>query len=103
MADIIIFGCINKDGSIHSGSGFTVDYLGGGHYLINYDTRFSKTPAVVLTQNYRNWEDFGYVGGNTKDNAVLVASDTLKFKVKTGDSNGDGTDRNFAFISIGGA
>lgn len=94
-----IWGCVNKDASIHSGAGFTADHLGNGLYLITYKVPFDQPPAVVLTQNYPNWEEFGSNGGNTMDNAVLVASDELKFKVKTGNSSGDASDRNFAFIS----
>lgn len=101
MADRIVWGCINKDGSAHSGSGFDIDHLGDGLYLVTYGTPFQNPPAVVLTQNYKNWDDFGYNGGDTRDNCVLVAADRLKFKVKTGDSGGDGTDRNFTFISTG--
>ena len=94
-----IWGCVNKDASIHSGQGFTVDHLGSGSYLITYKVPFDIPPAVVLTQNYPGWEEFGPGGGNTMDNAVLVASDENKFKVKTGDRSGDASDRNFAFIS----
>lgn len=94
-----IWGCVNKDASIHSGTGFTVDHISTGLFLITYKTPFDVTPAVVVTQNFPGWEEFGSSGGNTMDNAVLVASDEIKFKVKTGDGGGGASDRNFAFIS----
>jgi len=102
MADRTIGGCVNKDASIHSGTGFTVDHRSKGLYIITYNERFTNPPAVVLTQNYPGWEEFGSTGGDTRDNAVLVASDQLKFQVKTGLSTGDADDRNFAFIAVGG-
>lgn len=103
MADTtnILWGCINSDSSIYSGDGFQVDLDGEGFYLIEYDTPFSAIPAVVLTQNYVDWNNFGYRDGDTRDNCVLVASDEEKFKVKTGDSTGRAASRNFTFISIG--
>jgi hypothetical protein len=101
MADTTISGSVNEDASIHFGQGFTVDHRGTGLYLITYNQRFANPPAVVLTQNYPGWEEFGSSGGDTRDNAVLVASDQLKFEVKTGDSSGNASDRNFAFIAIG--
>jgi len=101
MADKTIRGCISKDGQIYSGSGYNPDYLGGGIYEIKWDKPFSDVPAVVLTQNYKDWNNFGSSGGSTLDNAVLIAVDMEKCKVKTGGSSGAGTDRNFTFIAIG--
>jgi hypothetical protein len=95
-----IWGCVNgSDASIHSGIGFHVDHDSKGLYTVFYKESFDVTPAVVLTQNYPNWGEFGSNGGNTRDNCVLVASDAFHFKVKTGDSNGDASDRNFSFIA----
>ncbi|NEO32665.1 MAG: hypothetical protein F6K36_19985 [Symploca sp. SIO3C6] len=82
-------------------TGFTVTKVATGTYEVEYNTSFNDTPAVTLTQNYRDWNDFGYEGGDTRDNCVLVASNRNKFKLITGDSPGDHTDRNFTFIAIG--
>lgn len=104
----IIWGCVNSNGQKHSGSKdseghyiFNVDKTGVGTYVVSYDESFRVTPAVVVTQNFISWEDFGYEGSNTRDNCVLVASDKKKFKVITGNSEGTRIDRNFTFITIG--
>ncbi|HKR13616.1 MAG TPA: hypothetical protein VJT15_16245 [Pyrinomonadaceae bacterium] len=95
-----IWGCVNgSDASVHSGIGFHVDHDSTGLYTVTYKESFDTPPAVVLTQNYPNWNEFGSSGGNTKDNAVLVASDAFHFKVKTGNNDGDAKDRNFTFIA----
>ena len=105
MADRWIWGCVNANGTTHSGSGFTVERLSNaGSYIITYDTPFSATPAVVLTQQFANpyaWDNFNYKDGMTLDNAVLVASDKTHFKLKTGDNDGNGSYRNFTFIAFG--
>jgi hypothetical protein len=103
MSDKIIWGCVNADGSIHSGTGFTVDSETDGVYTITYRESFDEPPAVVLTQNYRNWDQFGYGGGDTRDNSILIAADTFKFKAKMGGSDGKGEERNFTFIAVGPA
>jgi hypothetical protein len=101
MADTILWGCVNGDGTVHSGSGFTVSRSATGTYRISYDTPFSASPAVVLTQNYKLWDDFGYGGGDTRTGCLLVASDATQCKVVTGDENGVHTNRNFSFLAIG--
>lgn len=103
MADKIIWGCVNADGTLHSGANVNITNLGDGVYLVNFLAPFTGTPSVVLAQNYRNWGDFEYGGGDTRDNCVLIAVDQFKFKVVTGGSNGDHTDRNFTFIAVGPA
>jgi hypothetical protein len=98
----ITWGCINADGTLHSGDGnVDITHIGNGAYMVNFREPFSITPSVVLTQNFRDWDDFEYGGGDTRDNCVLIAVDRFKFKVVTGKSNGDHTDRNFTFIAIG--
>lgn len=108
MADTIIWGCINSNGTIYKGSGFDSRLNEGdtGFYTITYGpppnpSPFKDVPAVVVTQNYMNWNDFDYKSGDTKDNAVLVASDATHFQVKTGNGSGDAANRNFTFIAIG--
>lgn len=99
----IIFGNVNKDGSIRNGSGdFEVTYVGTGQYLIDFaDGSFQNPPAIVLTQNYRSWTDFSYDGGDSRDNAVLIASDHSHAKVLTGNGQGGHEDRNFTFVAVG--
>lgn len=100
MTNQTIWGCVNSDGTIYSGTGFIVNKPNTGLYIVYFDNRFADPPAIVLTQNYPDWTDFGN-GGNTKDNAVLVACDETKFEAKTGNDDGDAKDRNFAFVAIG--
>lgn len=95
-----LWGCVNKDGSVHSGTGFNVDKVGTGNYVITYADQFSTPPAVVLTQNFKSWEDFGYQGGSLTDNAVLIAGDASHCKVLTGAAKNH-EDRNFTFIAMG--
>jgi hypothetical protein len=97
----IVWGCVNANGTIYSGTGFTPIAGETGVYDIVYSTPFRTTPAVVATQNYKNWTEFTYNGGNTRDNAVLIASDPQKFKLETGNNDGSKTSRNFTFIAIG--
>ena len=102
-ADRWIRGCVNGDGTIESGSGFTVLRTPPGRYEIRYASPFGGHPAVVVTQNYPGWNDFNVEGGDSRDNTVLIASDANRFKIKTGDGNGNAQDRNFSFIAIGPA
>jgi hypothetical protein len=101
MAQHIIWGCINADGSIYNGTNFTPVPGPKGTYDIVYSTPFKSTPAVVTLQNYKGWNDFSSDGGNTKDNTVLVASDRQKCKIITGDNDGKKENRNFTFLAIG--
>lgn len=103
MSDRIIWGAVNADGTIKAGSGFDSKRIAPGTYIVDWDATFPSMPSVVLTQNYRGWDDFGYEGGKTTDNAVLIASDKNAIKVGTGDGGGNRTDRNFTFIAIGPA
>ena len=101
MTDRILYGCITGDGITYTGSGgFRVVNDTGGNYTILFDTPFSCTPAVVLTQNFPNWNDWG-VGGSPQDNCVLISANVKKCKVLTGNSKGHRENRNFCFIAIG--
>jgi hypothetical protein len=100
MSDLILHGNINADGSISTGAGFKIIKLGTGLYMIDFDQPFAKVPTVVLTQNYRTWDDFSYAGGYLTDGAVLVAVNTGQAKVLTGAAQSH-VDRNFCFVAIG--
>jgi hypothetical protein len=95
----MVAGRVNSNGSIAEGSGFFVRPLGQGGYLVEFDTNLENVPAVVVKQNYKSWNDFDYGGGDTRDNAVVVAIDHKGFRVLTGGSDGKGVDRNFSFIA----
>lgn len=101
MADRILWGCVDGDGDVVDGTGFTVDRTSQGTYRIHYTVPFASRPAVVLTQNYKLWDDFGYGGGDTRATCSLVASDAAQCKLVTGDERGVHTNRNFSFLAIG--
>jgi predicted acyltransferase (DUF342 family) len=97
----VLRGCVNANGSIDSGVGFTVGRGGGwGLYDINFNAGFSGRPSGVVTQVYPNFNDFG-LGADTRDNAVIVGINAGKMRVKMGDGGGGASDRNFCFIVVG--
>jgi hypothetical protein len=103
MADRWVWGCVNSNGTRHSGTGFTSSQIMTAVYEIKYDKAFSSVPAVVVTQNYPAWNvvSDNQDGGDPRDNAVLVASNATGCRIKTGDNNGKATPRNFTFIALG--
>lgn len=102
MAQRIIYGNINADGTRYSGTTeFDSRKTAKGTYHITFRPKFLGVPTVVLTQNYPGWTEFADSGGNTKDNAVLIAVDESGCKYETGGSGGDRSDRNCGFIAIG--
>lgn len=101
MADKILWGRVNGDGSVEGGTGFTVSRSATGTYRISYNAPFAAPPAVVLTQNYKLWDDFGYAGGDTRAGCSLVASGAAQCKVVTGDETGVHANRNFSFLAVG--
>lgn len=105
MAQRILYGNINADGKKYSGSTGWKPHkdTSPGVYLIDFDPAFADVPTVILTQNYKSWDDFTYGGGKTTDNAVLIAVDSGLCKYVTGDSGGGHSDRNCGFIAVGAA
>ena len=98
------YGNINANGTKKSGSGdWTVvkDSGSKGGYTIIFEPPFKTMPTVVTDQNYPGWSDFNKSGGDSRDNTVIIALSNEKCKLKTGDSHGNGQDRNFTFIAIG--
>ena len=93
-----IGGYIDTDGSILSGSDFTVIRQSRGKYLVTFHTAFSAKPAIVVTQVYP--KSFSS-NGSTKDNAVITDIDKDKFQYITGKSDGYLDDRAASFIAIG--
>ena len=101
MAQKIVWGCVNADGTKESGGGgYSIDKDGTGRYFIHFNESFTKTPSVVTDICVGNWDDFGSDGGTTK-NSMLLGVDKGKFKVKTGASDGSSKNRNFTFLAIG--
>ncbi len=57
--------------------------------------------SVPITQNYKNWNEFGYSGDDTGDNSVLrEGSSSLAFKVIRDHNNGGAQDGNFSFLHV---
>jgi hypothetical protein len=93
----IIWGSINANGTIQSGSGnFNVERQSTGNYLIGFDTKFSVEPAVVGDQN-----NFNSSTQDPRDGVVFPFVTTNTFTALTADSGGKLTDRSFGFIAIG--
>lgn len=101
-----IYGCINADGSIESGSqDFSVVPEGNGEYTIVFSAPFMQMPAVTTTQCYagqnEGWNNFTSNGGDTRDNSVLIAVAPDRFKMHTGGGDGNTTARNWTFVAVG--
>ena len=111
----MIWGIITFDATTNAphapeGTGnFTVARGGTGLFDVVFDdtVRFSSTPTVAVTQIYNGdtLSDFDptdtFSGGSTLDNAVVIAVDTTKFRLITGDSGGHKKDRMFSFLVVG--
>lgn len=106
----IIWGTIDPNGNIVSGTTFIdsnghvkyifkVDKADTGLYTIILNGSFSTIPGVSTTQIYP--DDVNNKGGNTRDNAVLVGVRNDRFRVKTGNGDGNAENRFFSFIAIG--
>ncbi len=95
-----IRGSVRADGKILSGKGFRVVHEEKGLYNVLFNQNFSTRPTVVVTQHYPDEDNFNKDGGNTKDNAVIIAISKDRFKVKTGNGQGYASDRAFEFIAV---
>lgn len=99
----IVRGVVNGDGSIASGSGFTVTKNGTGLYTITYATQFSQKPAVAMLAagalcDY--WDQAGNVPGNYTNRLmvrVYSAQATLldrEFSFEATDTTSSAVDNN---------
>jgi len=113
-----ISGNVNKDGSIYSGHGFIANKIAAGSYSVRFDWKYCDDHAITLvTENYLNWPDFSYFGGDPLDaatvaydncyggdplDAATVADMPSKFDIRVHTGGGGGTpdDRNFGFFTI---
>ena len=101
----MIHGNVNSDGTKKTGYDFEVQKVNTGIYSITFRVPFPTVPTLLVTQNfpaqnYPGWDGFNENGGNTKDNAVVIAVSEERAKIKTGDHNGNADDRNFSFLAI---
>ncbi|NSZ17882.1 hypothetical protein [Agrobacterium vitis] len=97
MTTRTIWGTINANGTILSGSGdFAVSRTGNGQYQIQFNDDFSATPAIVGSQVLG-----GSLSQNPLDNLVFPFLNKNGATALTGDAHGNQGDRNFSFIVIG--
>jgi len=114
MATNIVYGnlCFEQDENhnlyLKSGIGVgTVEESPTGVYTVTFETNFSDRPTVVLTQIFEgkdqsdDLDHFTSDGGNTRDNAVLIAVATDKFKLCVGNDSGDKKHRMVGFVAVG--
>jgi hypothetical protein len=97
MAIRTIWGSVNADGSIASGSeDFSVTNVETGVYVIGFTTNFRSLPAVVASQNR-----YGSVGEYNTDGVALPMVTASSATAVTGDSGGKKQNRSFGFIATG--
>ncbi len=92
----IVHGTIDPNGRRLSGTGFSVSRTEEGSYNIVFTPGFNSLPAVTGSQN-----GFNIISQNTLDNVVFPFVNADLATAFTGDSNGNKTDRQFAFIAVG--
>lgn len=83
-------GRVNADGTIASGTGFTISKFGTGQYGVNFSTAFSSAPIIVVTLH-----NYGFFHAETPL--------TTGVNVNTRDSAGTLADRPFSFLVAGPA
>lgn len=71
-----------------------------GVYDITFTTPFTSCPIILSKQNNNNWSDFSSRNCNAKNNTLLVAVNTDKCRIKTGDSKNNTENKNFSFIAL---
>ncbi len=95
----LLRGTVKADGTIESGSGFTISKE-GNKWKVSFSPAFSVLPTVVTVQQYPD-ENTSKDGGDTRDNAIVVAVNKQWAYIKTGKSDGDHRWRRFHFLAAG--
>lgn len=91
-----IWGTVAEDGSIISGTGFSIMRQNEGNYLITFSLPFSGTPAIVGSQT-----GMGFGGQVPLDGIVFPFLDSQSATAFTADQHGVLKDRQFSFIVMG--
>jgi len=95
-----IYGNVNADGSIYSGTGFTVSHPSTGRYIITFTSPFSTIPAVTASPaswpGTGGWCNLGYQGSPPGFPTVSSVEIQLRGYSDHGLYNGP-----FSFIAIG--
>lgn len=104
-------GTVSSSCDIHSGSGFSVEDedTDSGRYIVKPTVTPTDNAFILAGENYKQWTDPAETDQSTTNNAdpeirALISVNPPKFepqfRIKTGDSKGNGADRNFAFFSV---
>lgn len=93
---MMVYGSIDKNGRITSGSNFSCHRESNGTYRIVFSLPFSEAPAVVGSQT-----NFGSMGESTLDQITFPFVYKDSCTVLTGGSSGNAEDRSFSFIAVG--
>ncbi|UXU86500.1 hypothetical protein [Burkholderia sp. S-53] len=93
----IVWGTIDKNGSILNGSGdFTVENVSSGKYSISFSPGFSALPGVVGSQN-----NYNETGQANSDGVAFPFVNKNSCQANTGNNSGSLQNRSFAFVAIG--
>jgi len=95
---VIASGRVAEDATVISGNNFVPVKIGTGLYTVVFTPPFASRPTVIASQVYAGKNE---TGGNTKDNALVVAVTAERAVIKTGTPNGNASDRQFTFIAVG--
>lgn len=88
-SDQIITGYVEANGTINSGTGFSITKLGTGSYRVSFTASFSGIPCAVCTPANNNGA-FATISGITASNVdYVIRSD-----------NGSAIDSAFGFIAM---
>ena len=80
---------------------FKVTHTETGFYNVEFlGEVFTEAPGPVVTATIYGQPVFGD-GTNTKDNAIVVDLKRSYARIKTGDSEGNASDRSFFFTAVG--
>jgi hypothetical protein len=80
-----------------TGSGFTVQHIGTGSYVVNFSTPFSSTPSAVVSLYDTQWLDCGAV-------ITDISPTSMSIKTGKGEGNTNYTRLNslaFSFVVVG--
>ncbi len=95
MAVKSLYGTVSSEGTIISGTGYTVQRVSKGTYSINFIENFSEVPAIVGSQT-------GFGNGQKPEDVVdFPYLDHESATAITGNTSDDHSDRQFSFIVMG--
>jgi len=97
----VIWGVVRPNGSIASGSGFTVQQLSTGRVRITFTAAFSSPPAVLVTRVYGDVSIDAGTSVNAAETAVLDMADAGSAIVATANSAGNLANAGFTFVVLG--